>query len=319
MSVIAFKCPHCGAPIDINPEDAIFNCPSCGQAYTADGKEFVNHYIFPNTINEEMAYEIVRKFIKRKGFLRGIRNYSIVKVNPMLLPFWVVNTYARTHFVGYLKYTVQEGSGKSSHSVTLYKPIEKTFQQNEIDVLLARRASTIFGYNQVKSFIRSNFKNSVPFNKDLLLGEEKKFTYLSGEFSDLRANSLAKTRIFDMHRSRAEKQCTKVFDCMTEIDFLGTFFVHFPIWEIEYIFNEQTYRIAINGYTGKIIKGEIPVTKRYRITFFALGALFYVGGAVLEYLLLPSSFVISIFFSAIIAAIGLLSLQNSFKPLSVKQ
>ena len=67
MSLVKkFQCPHCNAPMDVNPEDAIFNCVSCGQAILADGSKFDNHYILRNTLNQKKIHDIVKEFIKKK-------------------------------------------------------------------------------------------------------------------------------------------------------------------------------------------------------------------------------------------------------------
>ncbi|MHA1303648.1 MAG: hypothetical protein ACTSQE_11270 [Candidatus Heimdallarchaeaceae archaeon] len=325
MNITKFKCIHCGAPIDVNPEDAIFNCPSCGQAFAADGTEFKNHYFLPNNINKNQVYSIIAAFIKKKGFLRGIKNYSITDIKPMLMPFWVVRTHAFTHFIGYERYTETRtytvGTGKNRRTVTehvtVYRPIEKDIDEERIDTFLARRATTIYGYKKVKRIVQREFNKAIAFDKKLLLDDENEFEYLSAEFSDIRANQLTKTIIFDEHRARAEKVCTKVFDCATQITFLGTYFVHVPVWEIQYTFKEETYRVAINGSTGEIIKGEIPITTRYRATFFFLSFLILALGGALSWIFGIEHKILPFIFGAIFGLFGWSSLEKALKPISV--
>ena len=319
-----FQCPHCNAPVDVNPEDAIFNCISCGQAFLADGSEFKNHYILENNLNQKQIRDIVKNFIKKKGFMRGIKGYKITKLTPILMPFWVATTDAYTHFVGYRRYTETRtrtvGSGKNrrtvTESVTVYRPVDQEIREKRADVLLGRRGSSMFGYSKVKQILQTEFSNAVPFNHDRLMNKEKEFDFLSSEISFDAANQLAKTAVFDDHRARAEKACTKVFDCATQITYSGTYFVHTPVWQIEYVFKGETYRIAILGSSGSIIAGEIPVTTRFRIIFLSITSLLFVGGGVASYFL-GNDYIAPIIIGIIVAVIGFFTLKNVFKPVSV--
>ncbi len=325
MSLVKeYQCPHCNAPMDVNPEDAIFNCVSCGQAVLSDGSEFKDHYILKNTLNRTKIHEIVKDFIKKKGFMRGIKGYKITNITPTLTPFWVVTSDAYTHFVGYLRYSETKtrtvGSGKNRRTVTehvtVYRPIDQEIREKRADVLLGRRGSSIYGYDKVRDIVRSEFSTAIPFNHDHLVGTEKEFDYLSSEIDLDAANQLGKTVVFDNHRARAQKACTKVFDCATQLTYTGTYFVHAPVWQVEYVFKDETYRIAILGSSGRIILGEIPVTTRFRmifltLTFLALGAA-GAGSWFGRY-----EVYVPIIAGIVAAVIGFFTLKNTFKPKSV--
>ena len=319
-----FQCPYCNSPLEVNPEDKIFNCVSCGQAILSDGSKFENHYILENTINQKQVHDIVKNFIRKKGYLRGIRGYKITKISPILTPFWCVTTDAYTHFVGYLRYSETKtrtvGTGKNRRTVTehvtVYRPIDKEISEKRVDVLLGRRGSSIYGYDKVKDLVRATFSRAIPFNYDRLASTEKEFDYLSSEISLDAANQLGKTIVFDNHRSRAEKACTKVFDCATQISYTGTYFVHAPVWQVEYIFKDETYRIAILGNTGSVILGEIPVTTRFRVIFLTLSFLFLGGGGAVSYFF-SDQMAVPIIAGIVAAVIGFFTLKNTFKPMSV--
>ena len=325
MSLVKqYQCPNCNAPLDVNPEDAIFNCVSCGQAILADGSEFKDHFVLRNTISRTQVHEIVQQFIKKKGFMRGIKGYKITNITPTLTPFWVVTSDAYTHFVGYLRYTETTtrvvGSGKNARTVTehvtVYRPVDQEIREKRADILLGRRGSSIYGYDKVKNIVRSEFSTAVPYNHDQLIATDKEFDYLSSEINLDAANQLGKTVVFDDHRARAEKACTKVFDCATQITFTGTYFVHAPVWQIEYDFKGETYRIAILGSSGRVIIGEIPVTTSFRmifltITFLTLGAAGTVSWFFKDEIYAP------IIAGVVAAVIGFFTLKNTFKPKSV--
>ena len=323
--IVKFQCPHCNAPVDVNPEDAVFNCISCGQAFLSDGTEFKNHYILENRFSQKQIRDMVKGFIKKKGFMRGIKDYKITKFEPTLMPFWVATSDAYTHYVGYKRYTETKtrsvGSGKNRRTVTdhvtVYRPVDQEIREKRVDVLLGRRGSSMYGYRKVKQIIQGEFSHAVPFNHDRLMNTEKEFEYLSTEISLDAANQLAKTAVFDDHRSRAERACTKVFDCATQIAYTGTYFVHAPVWQVEYVFQNETYKIAILGSSGKIIAGEIPVTTRFRMMFLGLTTILFLGGGVGSYFLGQDEYIFPIVFGVIVAIIGFFTLKNVFKPVSV--
>jgi len=325
--LVKYQCAHCNAPLDVNPEDKIFNCMSCGQAMLADGSKFENHYILENTLNQTQIHKIVKEFIKKKGFLRGIRGYQITNLSPILLPYWCVTTDAYTHYVGYKRYTETRtrtvGTGKNrrtvTKSVTVYRPIDQEIREKRVDPLLGRRGSSIYGYERVKELLKTEFQRAVPFNHDRLMSIEGEFNYLSSEISLEAANQLGKTDVFDDHRARAERNCTKVFDCSTQITYTGTYFVHVPVWQIEYVFKDETYRIAILGSNGQIIKGEIPVTTRFRAIFLTLTLLLLGGGGAASFFipLTEYAYIPGIIAGIIVAVIGIFTLKNTFKPMSV--
>jgi len=328
MSLVKeYQCPHCNAPMDVNPEDAIFNCMNCGQAILSDGSKFDDHFILRNTLNRAQISDLVQGFIKKKGFMRGIRGYKITNITPTLTPFWVVTSDAYTHYVGYLRYTETRtrtvGSGSNRRTVTehvtVYRPIDQEIREKRADVLLGRRGSSIYGYERVKDIVRSEFSNAVPFNHDQLVATDEEFDYLSSEITLDAANQLGKTVVFDNHRARAEKACTKVFDCATQITYSGTYFVHAPVWQVEYEFKGETYRIAILGSSGRIIMGEIPVTTAFRMIFLTLTFLTIGAAGVVSFFFgtEPDAIYVPIIAGVVASVIGFFTLKNTFKPKSV--
>ncbi len=323
--VIGFQCPHCNAPLDINPEDAIFNCEACGQALLSDGSIFDNHYILSNSISKGNIQDIIKNFIKKKGKLRGIKKYKITSISPILLPFWGVAVSASTHYMGYRQYTetrtrTRRGSKgqtiTTTEHITVYRHVENDINEKRLVVLIGRRGSSMYGYENAKEIIRRDFNKAVPFNHNQLVKTEKDFQYLSSEIAAEAANQLAKTVVFDDHRARAEKACTKVFDCATQITFEGVYFIHVPVWQVDYHFQGETYRVAISGNTGEIIIGEIPVTKIFRMIFLTLTFLLLIGGGTFSYFMGYSPVATSIA-GVIVALLGLVTLGNVFKFMKV--
>ncbi len=322
MSIIKhYQCPNCNAPFDVDPENQIFNCINCGQAILADGTAFKDQRILQNTISLNEVHIILKDFIKKKGFLRGIGNYSVTKLDLLLMPFWVVLAHAFTRYLGYRRYTetrtVGTGKNRRTEHVTVYKEVKGTIDQRRIEPILGRRITTIFGYNKLMHFVKRDFHKAEPFNQETLKKKIRDFNYLNSEISLDYANQLAKTEIFEDHRKKAENKCTKVFDCSTQITFEGTVFMHIPVWQIQYTHKKETYRITLIGHTGEIVKGELPVTPRYRITMLAISLTALIGGGVIVYFFLLPYVLGAIIIAVIVSVLGFFTINNVFKEKSV--
>lgn len=322
MSIIKhYQCPNCNAPFDVDPENKIFNCINCGQAILADGSAFKNHRILRNTLSLNEVHIILKDFIKKKGFLRGIGNYSLTKTDLLLIPFWVVLAHAFTSFLGYRRYTESRtvGSGKNrrTEQVTVYKEVKGKIDERRTEPILGRRTTTLFGYDQLIRYVRRDFNKAEPFNQEILRKKVNSFNYLASEISLDYANQLAKTEIFEDHRKKAENRCTKVFDCSSQVTYKGTVFMHVPVWQIQYSHKKETYRLTLLGHTGEIVKGELPVTPRYRIAMLSITLLSLIGGGTITYFFFLPYIFGAIVSAVIVSVLGFFTINNLFKEKSV--
>ncbi|MHA2192974.1 MAG: hypothetical protein ACXAAR_06055, partial [Candidatus Thorarchaeota archaeon] len=54
-----------------------------------------------------------------------------------------------------------------------------------------------------------------------------------------------------------------------------------PYWLIRYEYHGGTFRVAVSGASGKVVLGELPVTKTYRVKKWFTSIFMLVAGALL--------------------------------------
>ena len=82
----------------------------------------------------------------------------------------------------------------------------------------------------------------------------------------------------------SNSMATRISDCDTTIDITGVDLIYLPMWEIVYLYGEQTYHVLLDGHTGEVVSGEAPVGKWAKATIFnvlfgILAAVFALIGA----------------------------------------
>lgn len=276
----SISCPVCGASVDINPEDVIVVCPYCGSAFTR-GKETVkDQKIVPPKYSKEEAEKKIFDWIYEKTKFRGTKRVQAIKVEKILVPFWVMFSHVRTHYVGYRRTTRSESysvsmGGKTqtrTKTVTVYEPVDREIIENRSDPLICRMGATIFGYKEINDAVIKavNMQIYEDFDLNKLKDNPQDIKFLSGEIKRNDARELIETKIQDEHRQRARNDTTELFDCRTFIEVKGIGFLHYPIVYVEYLHGRETYRVVMDGYSGEIIAAELPITTRYRVLMEAL-------------------------------------------------
>ena len=56
-----------------------------------------------------------------------------------------------------------------------------------------------------------------------------------------------------------EEKVDDVAEMSTRTDIENCEFLHAPIWFIDYIYLRNAYHVIIDGSTGQVIKGDIPL------------------------------------------------------------
>ncbi len=58
-------------------------------------------------------------------------------------------------------------------------------------------------------------------------------------------------------------------------------YTHAPYWLVPYSYQKGTFRVAVSGATGKILMGELPVTRRYRLKKWLTSMVLLIGSGLL--------------------------------------
>lgn len=237
------KCPHCGAPIQFKPGEILATCKYCGYTVVVEtGKTFdFEHSVLLNKYNETQVEETVRDWM-REGFLKPqdlARKSKINEKSLMYLPFWVVSVKAKTGYKGVFERIapamVKEGT------------IEK-----EYDWLVLARKATDF---PTKDY-HVPLEGKVPFDFRRIEGFAK---VLNSEIDKDEGVESAKVQIEELHRFLAQQDIDKIIEMKTDFSVEQVVYLHAPVWFVKYEYKGEVYQLLVDGATGTVIKGGIPV------------------------------------------------------------
>ncbi len=244
MAVVdEIKCSHCGAPIQFKPGEILVTCKYCGYTVVVEtGKTFdFEHSVLLNKYDETQVEETIRDWM-REGFLKPqdlARKSKINEKSLMYLPFWVVSVKAKTGYKGVFERIapamVKEGT------------IEK-----EYDWLVLARKATDFPTKDYHVPV----EGKVPFDFRRIEGFAK---VLNSEIDKDEGVESAKVQIEELHRFLAQQDVDKIIEMKTDFSVEQVVYLHAPVWFVKYEYKGEVYQLLVDGATGTVIKGGIPV------------------------------------------------------------
>jgi DNA-directed RNA polymerase subunit RPC12/RpoP len=234
-------CPNCGAPLKIKAGEIVVTCEYCGTAVNlkAETPFVLKHSIIPNNFSEEKIGQVVRSWM-RSGFTMP-QNLSqkavILESRLVFLPFYVLTAHAVTEYEGIFTRTGQE------------TPVKDTLSRDYQRTILGRR-STQFPEQEYK--IPLSGKSS--FDLSRVQGE-----FLNAELDEGEAVERGKSEIETHQLYLIKEKIDKISASSTDISVDSCEFLHAPVWFVDYEYEGVRYTIILDGATGEIITGEIPV------------------------------------------------------------
>ena len=237
------NCPSCGAPLKIKAGEIIITCEYCGTAVNlrAERPFVLKHSIIPNKYTEQEIEKKVRTWM-RSGFVMPAdlaRKAVLKEVRLIFLPFYVVTAHAETDYQGVFTRIGQP------------TPVKGTISKDYQWTVLGRRL-TAFPEREYK--VPLSGKSS--FDISLIQGE-----FLNAELDEGESQERAQSDIEFNQKYLMEEKVDQVAESVTNVDIKDCEFLHAPVWFIEYEYKGMSYSVLMDGATGEVIKGDIPVTQ----------------------------------------------------------
>jgi hypothetical protein len=234
-------CPNCGAPLKMKAGEIIITCEYCGTTVNLRAeKPFVlRHSIIPNNYSKDKIEAVVKGWMK-SGFTMPqdmSRKAVIVESRLVFLPFYVVTAHATTRYQGIFTRTGKE------------TPIKDTLSKEYTRTILGRK-TTRFPEQEYK--IPLSGKSSFDLSK--VQGE-----FLHAELDAHEAEERARSEIENHQMYLIKEKVDTIHSCSTEITIDSSEFLHAPLWFVDYEYQGVTYTALLDGSTGDLITGDIPV------------------------------------------------------------
>ena len=239
------ECPHCGAPISIQPGELVATCKYCGFTSVIEtGKAFeYEHSLILNKLETKRTIEILTGWMQNSFMAPKdlAKKAKITETTLVYVPFWIVSLKASTHYKGVFE--------RISPPVTKEGDINKDYAW----LVLARKAS----YFPTSSY-KTPLEAKIPFDFTKVQPEAK---VLNSEVDVDEAVSVAQEEIENLHSFLSKQDVDKLVEFSTSFEVKTTTYLHAPIWFLSYQYRNSEYRAYVDGSTGDVIKCDLPVAQ----------------------------------------------------------
>ncbi|MFW9786969.1 MAG: hypothetical protein ACFFE2_00275 [Candidatus Thorarchaeota archaeon] len=276
-----FKCPVCNGNVKTGPDDVVISCTYCGSTSTIDGKAIGDH-LMETAVDSDERQQGFQSFLdKNKGMNKSlVRNAKVVENRLIYVPVWTAKVKADSYYKGYRTVqvpvqktrTVRDSEGHTRTETytdyeTGYEPVQDEIHSDTDERLLARKGARFYGLEEYLDKI--NLAKTIPYDFEKIKDLEPDM--LNAEIGQEEYEKTVHGRVADRHRSQAASGLTELFDCRTTTNVRGTTYLQAPFSLIRYKFEGDLYKAAIDGNTGNVVLGEIPITRGQRIMWTLMG------------------------------------------------
>jgi len=276
-----FKCPVCNGNVTIGPDDVVITCTYCGSTTTIEGKAIGSH-LMETAMDADSRLQGFQNFLdKNKGMNKGlVKSAQVVENQLIYVPVWTAKVKADSYYKGYKTVqvpvqktrTVRDSEGNTRTETytdyeTGYVPVQSELHTDTSEPLLARKGARFYG---IEDYLNTcNPEKGVPYDFEKI--KDLNPTMLNAEIGQEEFEKTIHGRVADNHRAQAKSGLTELFDCRTTTNVRDTTYMQAPFSLIRYKFQGDLYKAAIDGHSGKVVLGEIPITRGQRIMWTLLG------------------------------------------------
>jgi len=290
QGIDVFKCPVCNGNVKTGPEDVVITCMYCGSTSTIEGKAIGDH-LMESAASVEERVEGFREFLdENKGMNKSLTTAAQIVENRLIyVPLWAAKVKADSWYKGYetVQVPVQktrrvrdsDGNYRTETYTdyeTGYVPVQDEIHTDTDERFLARKGARFYGLEDYLEKV--DLKYTEPYNFDKI--KDLNPEMLNAEVGQEEFEKAVHGRVADRHRAQAKSGITELFDCRTTTSIRGTTYLQAPFSLVRYKFEGDLYKAALDGRTGEVILGEIPITKGQRIMWTLLGLIGIILGGV---------------------------------------
>ena len=270
------ECPTCGAAMAVSPEDLVITCEYCGETLDVEGKKIPDHQMLPSQEKSTIEENVIQ-FLRKNKVKEGT---NLSEIKAVYIPYWGVKYQSDTSYYGVQQGTVQrqkqetytdsEGNTRTrtvTYNVTVYKPEEGNFHRSGRENVIARKHTAFYGFQKFQKTLY--LENIEPFDFDKIKGYGAAF--INAEVDAQESQRIAYSRVDDENRKIAASKVSKLVRCDSQIQTDYPIYVHAPLWQARYNFQGKVYKVSVAGDSGKVVKGEIPLTFMRRLINLIIG------------------------------------------------
>ena len=280
-----YRCQQCNGPYPLGADDVIATCPYCGFTFEVGGGEIKKHLLVPTQLSSDEVKDTVLEWLKfatQKTIGTGVmKDIELEEPRLSWIPMFRVEGICDAYFMG--------AEEISRGNTEFWKKKEGRLDEVGVEFVLARRYSSTFG---IKELIESlDGVKTIAFD----LTSTESAPVLNAEIDSNDSKPRAKTKRAERDRERLESELSVLYDYRLNMDVRFADYVHVSYWLVRYSYQNGTYRIALSGGTGKVILGELPITKLYRVKKWITSvSMLVISALLLQFLPYVTAFVLAV-------------------------
>lgn len=282
------NCPNCAADLKVRSDAVIHTCEYCGTAIQVskmiaesavtkkEKQKFIlkDHYIVRCHYTPDKAKNLLAAWISKipgtpKNFEAETNIYSQKLI---FYPLWVGQYAAETQYRGLddwpqFSHPAYDAPGWYEH-VSYYKREEsgeviREYQVPMIGVSLDKKQESLRGYIvTVTGKEYFDIKHVKAVNGEII---DSTLSY-----DEVRSRMRQNVALSQEKEIRKE---VKIIQSRNDnIKEGALYYIHLPVYEIQYSYKRKKYKALIDGSNGRIIHVETPITRGFRAKTLSLGA-----------------------------------------------
>ncbi|RLE90008.1 MAG: hypothetical protein DRJ46_04300 [Thermoprotei archaeon] len=256
---VSYRCPNCGAAIELNPEAIIYVCKYCGWSGDIFGKN-LKIYAWP-TLPRQSVEQLVKRFTG---------GAKIVEADLKYVPYWIFKASLTVNYAAKVVYKVKRGKKYVRREANVGEKFEKEI----VYPLVARLNAEFYGDLEMQGNVEYNFRKKPP--KEVTSQEARNIApyVLSPEISRDEAKEIIVDKLEDVGLNIAKDRAKSRFSNVEsvhvyyyepEIKVSDPILVMAPYWFIIYKSKGGIYSGAFSGIDGDLLKLEVPITPAERL------------------------------------------------------
>lgn len=253
-------CNSCGGTILTDNNTTATFCPFCGNNALVTNRlkdKYHPQGIIPFKITREQAEGILKDWMAKQKFVpkKFLTKSTLEKVTPLYVPFWLIDAKCVVSIEG-------RGSVITSSKVRCDYDVTR---EGKVDFeLIPFDGSSHINDKLMESIEPYDYSQLSAYSEEYLYGfYAEKYNQSTKDMSQRITN-----RIRDyMDEVRAQKMDVSQYEEFTiendhsKIESHKSFYALLPVWFLNVNYNGMTYKIAVNGQTGRV-SGNAPINHR---------------------------------------------------------
>ncbi len=304
--MVKITCPNCAADLDV-PAAPIHTCDYCGTAIqvaamvggavpaAGDKAQFIvkDHFIVKCAYNQEQVKNLLVDWVKKiPGAPQDFEEAAnISKLNLTFYPLWVGEYAVTSDYVGIDNWPQ---FAKPAFDRPGWYEIKSYYKKEESGRVIREYQKPLMAVDMLT--LPKYLRDYVVTTTGKVYFDIQHVKKLGGKVIDSiykydEAKANLRQQVMDSQSAEMHKEVRQITNRRDDIQEKGVYYIHFPLYEIEFEYRGKIHNALIDGSNGRIVHVKVPVSAEFRAkTLTAMGAFGGVGAVLLILGLTVSTF-----------------------------